>query len=159
MKVLITGGAGFIGSHLAERLLADGHAVTIADCLDDYYSPDRKRANLAEVALRGAFGFHHADVRDAVAMRGLVSRELPDAIVHLAGRVGVRPSLDDPLRQSLGLIHVSFTVGSAADVDDLVTRMAAAGVHVVDGPARTSDGYYEAAILDPDGNRIEIAAG
>lgn len=81
------------------------------------------------------------------------------ARLELMSMPGIPPSLDDPLRQSLGLIHVSFTVGSAADVDDLVTRMAAAGVHVVDGPARTSDGYYEAAILDPDGNRIEIAAG
>lgn len=79
--------------------------------------------------------------------------------LELMSMPGIPPSLDDPLRQSLGLIHVSFTAGSAGDVDALVARMAAAGVRVVDGPARTEDGYYEAAILDPDGNRIEIAAG
>lgn len=97
MKVLITGGAGFIGSNLAERLLGEGHGVTIADNLDGYYSPELKRANLAEVARHGAFEFDELDICDPEAAAESVRRASPDAIVHLAARVGVRPSLDDPL--------------------------------------------------------------
>ena len=97
MRILVTGGAGFIGSHLAERLLRDGHQVAIADCLDTFYSPDLKRANLAEVARRGDFSFHESDVCDVEAAVAVVRREAPDAIVHLAARVGVRPSIEQPL--------------------------------------------------------------
>jgi len=97
MRILLTGGAGFIGSHLSERLLRDGHSLTIVDDLNDFYSPAIKRSNLEAVRGAGAVSFHQADICDAQKMFD-IGRELkPDAIIHLAARAGVRPSLEDPL--------------------------------------------------------------
>lgn len=97
MKILLTGGAGFIGSHLAERLLREDHCLEIIDDLNDYYSPHLKRRNLEEIRRAGEFRFHHADIRDAEAMGRLVGEFRPQAIIHLAARAGVRPSLEQPL--------------------------------------------------------------
>ena len=94
MKILVTGGAGFIGSNLVERLSADGHAVEIIDELNDFYSPQIKRANLAGVADRVAL--HEVDIRDADAVNGIIGAGGFDAIIHLAARAGVRPSIKEP---------------------------------------------------------------
>jgi UDP-glucuronate 4-epimerase len=95
-KILLTGGAGFIGSHVAEALLRGGARLTIVDALDDFYSPDRKRANLEEVRRRGAFQFEQADICDADRMRAIFAAARPDAVIHLAARAGVRPSIEQP---------------------------------------------------------------
>jgi len=95
-KILLTGGAGFIGSHVAEALLGRGAALTIADLLDDFYSPDAKRANLEEVRRRGEFQFEQADICDADRMRAIFAAARPDAVIHLAARAGVRPSIEQP---------------------------------------------------------------
>lgn len=97
MKVLITGGAGFIGSHLAGRLVDEGHAVSILDDLNDYYDPALKRANLEIVRRRGAVEFVEGDIRDFALVNELIGGLKPDCIVHLAARAGVRPSLEEPL--------------------------------------------------------------
>lgn len=97
MRILLTGGAGFIGSHLAERLLHDGHEVHIVDELNDFYSPAVKRANLSAVFRAGPAVFHQANICDAGAMQSIVRQHSLDTIVHLAGRAGVRPSLEQPL--------------------------------------------------------------
>jgi UDP-glucuronate 4-epimerase len=97
MRVLITGGAGFIGSHVAEALLRDRHAVIIVDDLNDYYSPHLKRENLDAIRLVGPFRFDHCDICDADAVFRIVEETRPDAILHLAARAGVRPSLEQPL--------------------------------------------------------------
>jgi UDP-glucuronate 4-epimerase len=97
MKILITGGAGFIGSHLSERLLREGHTVVIVDELNDFYSPAVKRANLCAVEKAGPVRFHEADICDEDRMREIFAAERPEAIVHLAARAGVRPSLEQPL--------------------------------------------------------------
>jgi UDP-glucuronate 4-epimerase len=97
MRVLITGGAGFIGSHVAQRLIQQGHAIAIVDDLNDFYSPDLKRANLREVRQEGSFRFYEEDIRDEPAMRDVFAAVRPEAVVHLAARAGVRPSLEQPL--------------------------------------------------------------
>lgn len=94
MRTLVTGGAGFIGSHLVEKLLADGHEVSILDDFNDFYDPQVKRANIASVA--SDVQVHDADLRDADAVRQLFAREKFDAVAHLAARAGVRPSIAAP---------------------------------------------------------------
>ncbi len=95
-RVLLTGGAGFIGSNLAEALLLRGVELSIVDDLNDFYSPDRKRANLEEVRQIGPFEFTQLDICDMGRLRAAVERARPEAIIHLAARAGVRPSLVDP---------------------------------------------------------------
>ena len=94
MRVLVTGGAGFIGSHLVEKLLAAGHAVVILDDFNDFYDPQIKRANIAGFAKDVTVC--HVDLRDGAAVRNLFHREKVDAIAHLAARAGVRPSIQHP---------------------------------------------------------------
>jgi len=97
MKVLLTGGAGFIGSHLAERLLARGDELTVLDNFNDFYAPALKRAN-AEL-LSGA-RVVEGDIRDQELVTQLFRAGDFDAVVHLAAMAGVRPSLVDPLHYS-----------------------------------------------------------
>lgn len=94
MRTLVTGGAGFIGSHLVEKLLAAGHEVAILDDFNDFYDPQIKHANLASVA--GQVQIHHVDLRDSNAVRDLFHREKFELIAHLAARAGVRPSINHP---------------------------------------------------------------
>lgn len=96
-NILITGGAGFIGSHLCERLLGEGGwNVSVLDDLNDFYSPEIKRANLAEVRRAGDFGFYEEDIRCPESLRSVFEENDFHAIVHLAARAGVRPSLCEP---------------------------------------------------------------
>src|SRR6058998_1668624 len=94
MRVLVTGGAGFIGSHLAEKLLASGHEVVILDDFNDFYDPQTKHANIAGLARDVTI--YHVDLRDSELVRNLFHREKVDAIAHLAARAGVRPSIQQP---------------------------------------------------------------
>jgi len=95
MKVVVTGAAGFIGSHLTERLLRDGHTVTGVDSFDAFYDPQIKRRNVAESLKNPAFNLVEADIRDQAAMDKAIGEDV-DAIVHLAARAGVRPSIEQP---------------------------------------------------------------
>jgi UDP-glucuronate 4-epimerase len=97
MRILITGGAGFIGSHLSERLLREGHELAILDDLNDFYSPDVKRANLEAVKAAGPVDFHYGDIRDAETVEKVFSAARPEVVFHLAARAGVRPSLEQPV--------------------------------------------------------------
>ena len=94
MNILVTGGAGFIGSHVCNHLLADGHSVAVVDDFNDFYDPAIKRANIA--SLRGNVALHEGDIRDRDFLRSVISGNGFDAIIHLAARAGVRPSLKDP---------------------------------------------------------------
>ncbi len=94
MKILITGGAGFIGSHFVERCLRLGHSVDVVDEFNDFYDPAIKRANVAAFAKDVAV--HELDIRNSDAMLRLVKEGRYDSIVHLAARAGVRPSIKDP---------------------------------------------------------------
>ncbi|HEV2045956.1 MAG TPA: GDP-mannose 4,6-dehydratase [Chthoniobacterales bacterium] len=94
MRILVTGGAGFIGSHLVEKLLAAGHDVEIIDDFNDFYDPQIKRANIADVAKEIAV--HDVDLRNNDALRNLFRRQKFEMIAHLAARAGVRPSIQQP---------------------------------------------------------------
>lgn len=94
MRVLVTGGAGFIGSHVCRRLLSEGHDVTVIDDFNDYYDPRIKRANLA--ALGSAVRLEEGDIRDRALVRRVCSEGRFETIIHIAARAGVRPSVKDP---------------------------------------------------------------
>jgi UDP-glucuronate 4-epimerase len=97
MNFLVTGGAGFIGSHVCERLLQAGHAVWALDDLNPFYSPAIKRRNLEEITASGKpFTFVKGDLGDAPALRKLFTEGQFDQVIHLAARAGVRPSLEEP---------------------------------------------------------------
>ncbi len=107
-RILLTGAAGFIGSNLAERLLADGHDVVGVDNFDSFYDPHVKRRNLAAVLDAGRFSLREADIRDRDAMERVLAERPCDVVVHLAARAGVRPSIEQP--QLYADVNVNGTV-------------------------------------------------
>src|SRR5260221_9751833 len=97
MNFLVTGGAGFIGSHVCERLLHDGHAVWAFADLNASYDPQLKRRNLRDIqSLAKPFEFVHGDFTDTAALAEIFSSVKFDQVIHLAARAGVRPGLADP---------------------------------------------------------------
>jgi UDP-glucuronate 4-epimerase len=96
-RILLTGGAGFIGSHLAEALIRRGARLSIVDNLDNFYALSRKRQNLQEIESVGTYEFFETDLRDADALRRVAARVQPEIVIHLAARAGVRPSIEQPL--------------------------------------------------------------
>ena len=96
MKVLVTGGAGFIGSHLGETLLRRGEQVVIVDNFNSYYSPARKRRNVAGMLKHPDVRLYEADVRDHAALTEIFEQEKPDKVAHIAAMAGVRYSIEQP---------------------------------------------------------------
>jgi UDP-glucuronate 4-epimerase len=105
MRILVTGGAGFIGSHLAEKLLGAGHDVVVLDDFNDFYDPQIKHANIVGFAKN--VSICRVDVSNGDAVRALLHREKFDAIAHLAARAGVRPSIQHP-----GLYYDANVIGT-----------------------------------------------
>ena len=96
MQILITGGAGFIGSNLADALLADGHEIVVFDNFNDYYDPAIKEANVAPHLGDPRYALVRGDLEDAAAVKALFDAHPFGCVVHLAARAGVRPSLENP---------------------------------------------------------------
>lgn len=94
--ILVTGGAGFIGSHLVERFLREGRRVVVLDNFDVFYDPSVKRENLATALHEESFRLVEGDIRDRDLLDAVLRSERVDAVVHLAARAGVRPSIADP---------------------------------------------------------------
>lgn len=119
--VLITGGAGFIGSHLAQRLLGEGHSVRVLDNLDPYYDVRLKQANLDRLAAAGRdrMQFVAGDLRDAAACRLAVAGI--QSVVHLAALAGVRPSIQDPVRYMD--VNVTGTMTLLEQIHDPAVRV------------------------------------
>jgi UDP-glucuronate 4-epimerase len=97
MNFLVTGGAGFIGSHVCERLLLEGHSIWAFDDLNSFYSPDLKRRNLRDIqSLAKPFEFIQGDITHRAALNDVFASGKFDQVIHLAARAGVRPSLEEP---------------------------------------------------------------
>ena len=137
-NILVTGGAGFIGSHLVDRLLAEGDwQITVVDDFNDFYSPEIKRTNIAGHLASPNYKLVEADIRDASAMAALFAHENFDVIVHLAARAGVRPSLAEPklyaetnINGTLNLLELAkehgirqFVFGSSSSVYGINTKV------------------------------------
>jgi UDP-glucuronate 4-epimerase len=148
VKILVTGAAGFIGLHVAERLLAAGHQVTGLDNLNDYYDPALKQARLARLRDRPGFAFQRLDLADGAGMRALFAAGGFERVVHLGAQAGVRYSLTNPqvyLDSNVtgtlnvlegcrhhGVGHLVFA--STSSVYGLNTRMPFSPHHGVDHP-------------------------
>src|SRR5215470_6960862 len=97
-SILITGGAGFIGSHLVDRLLSEGDwRITVVDDFNDFYSPSIKRENIREHLKDPNYKLVEADIRNCAVLEKAFAETQFNCIVHLAARAGVRPSLKEPL--------------------------------------------------------------
>ena len=97
MKVLVTGGSGFIGSHLAERLLSRGDQVTTIDNFDPYYDPTIKEHNIQPALEYDTYTLYRDDILDTNALTKIFSNHDIDVVVHLAAKAGVRPSIENPV--------------------------------------------------------------
>jgi UDP-glucuronate 4-epimerase len=148
MRVLVTGAAGFIGMHVAERLLARGDQVVGLDSLTDYYDPTLKQARLARVAQRSDFAFARLDLADTAGMAACFRDGGFDRVCHLGAQAGVRYSLQNPLAYAqsnlLGTLNIlegcrhhavqHLVYASSSSVYGLNTKMPFAVGDAVDHP-------------------------
>lgn len=111
-RVLVTGAAGFLGSHVGEALLARGDEVIGLDNFDPFYDRAVKEANLAPLRAQPRFRFVEGDIRDAALVRGLLAPG--DVVMHLAARAGVRPSIEDPVLYASVNVEGTTTLLEAA---------------------------------------------
>ena len=153
--ILVTGVAGFIGYHVAERLLAAGHAVAGIDNLNPYYDPKLKEARLARLQANKAFRFLRGDLADAAAVGKLFDSAKPEFVIHLAAQAGVRYALEHPeayvAANLTGFFHVldaarrhrvrHFLYASSSSVYGAVTK-APFSEH---GPAEHPVSFYGAS--------------
>lgn len=145
MRVLVTGSAGFIGFHLAKRLLADGHQVTGIDALTPYYDVSLKVARHAVLERHGGFTAHVETLENAEALSDIVSVSNPDMIVHLAAQAGVRYSLENPKAYIDSNIVGTFNVLEAAKAAKVGHLLMASTSSVYGANAKTPFSETDAA--------------
>jgi UDP-glucuronate 4-epimerase len=144
MRTLVTGGAGFIGSTLVDRLLAEGGEVVAFDNFDPFYAESIKRANLAGALRNPRFRLIEGDLRDRDAVHQAVLDSGPDAIAHLAARAGVRPSIEQPaLYAAVNVMGTTHLLEAACRLPTLPRFVFASSSSVygdrTDAPFRESD--------------------
>jgi UDP-glucuronate 4-epimerase len=144
VKTIVTGGAGFIGSHLVDRLLSGGGEVIVVDNFDEFYDRGSKEFNLAEARRHSRFRLVELDIRDAPRAAALVEETQPDAIVHLAARAGVRPSIALPrLYADVNVLGTVAWLEAASRLEPRPRFIYASSSSVygnrMDGPFRESD--------------------
>ncbi len=146
--VLLTGGAGFIGSHVTRRLLERGDRVTVLDDFNDFYDPARKRVNVAPWLSHPGYGLVEGDIRDANLVETLFRDRRFDGVIHLAARAGVRPSLREPILYEdvncIGTLRLleaarhhgprNFVFGSSSSVYGINTKVPFAEADEVNQP-------------------------
>jgi len=149
VNVLVTGGAGFIGSHLCERLLREGHAVWASDDLNSFYDPQLKKGNIRDIQSLGLpFEFVQGDITDRGALDELFSSVRFDQVIHLAARAGVRPSLAEPALYQRVNVEGTVNVLEAARLNGVkkITIASSSSVYGVNSkvPFAESDPIFSA---------------
>ena len=115
-KVLVTGGAGFIGSHLVEKLLSRGDEVVVMDSFNDFYNPSAKRANIKDVLKNPAYTLIEGDIRNDADLTKTFEHGPFDVVVHLAAMAGVRPSMEQPaLYMDINLVGTQKVIDKILD--------------------------------------------
>lgn len=142
-SVLVTGAAGFIGSHVADRFLTAGWRVTAVDNFDPYYDPKQKRRNVQSAGRHERYRLIEADVREPAAVQSAFDAARPDLVVHLAARAGVRASVADPLSyiqvNEVGGLHVLQACHERGDVPLVLASTSSAYGASQDVPFREDD--------------------
>lgn len=116
-KIVVTGGAGFIGSHIAEKLAIDGHEIVIVDNLDVYYSIDLKKRNIEIVLESGDASFINADVTNLKSMNEIIDSTV-DYVYHEAAQAGVRVSVEDPFKtNNVNVVGTLNVLKASLDAD------------------------------------------
>ena len=152
MNFLVTGGAGFIGYHVCERLLRDGQALWAFDDLNNFYDPKIKEANIRDLgSLAKAFTFVHGDLTDRAGLDQLLSSVKFDQIIHLAARAGVRPSLLEPALYQRVNVEGTVNLLEAARLNGVkkVTIASSSSVYGVNSKVPFSEGDPILSAISP----------
>lgn len=137
MTYLVTGGAGFIGSHVVDALLGRGERVVCVDNFNTYYNPERKRRNIAHARTQAGYTLVEADIRDGAVLAEVFATHKPRRVVHLAAMAGPRPSIKQPA------LYEAVNVGGTVTMLELACRHDVQGLVV----ASTSSVYGETTRL------------